>query len=298
MTPASPHSVLPTADELEDLAGDARSDRLEEVTAVARQMAADIASAQAELVEVVHAADQLGPAQGMTMQRWLSWQLGMSTGEVRKLVGLSRRLPDLPLLSAAFSQGRLSEDSTLVLAEVATPENESKLVSLAEVATANQLKTLAARFKAQPEPPSEGESPRPKPTPKREDEFTSHFDDEGRYRFRGDVSATFGATFESALSAGFETAAKAVNHQENHQDGPPVTKADALLAMCHMALGSTHTAEGLLPERFRTIVHMDAEHLMGTDDARAHMARGGHLDSEVTDAILCSNTRPIARSTP
>ncbi|SOC48995.1 HNH endonuclease [Blastococcus aggregatus] len=70
---------------------------------------------------------------------WLAWQCGMSPTTAREHVRVARALVDLPLLSAAFAEGRLSYSKIRAVTRVAEPETEQMLLELAVEATASQL---------------------------------------------------------------------------------------------------------------------------------------------------------------
>lgn len=70
---------------------------------------------------------------------WLAWQCGMSPTTAREHVRVARALVDLPLLSAAFAEGRLSYSKIRAVTRVAEPETEQMLLEQAVEATASQL---------------------------------------------------------------------------------------------------------------------------------------------------------------
>src|SRR3712207_12268 len=43
-------------------------------------------------------------------EQYVGWKCGLSPGRARRLVGLARRLPELPETRAALAEGALSED--------------------------------------------------------------------------------------------------------------------------------------------------------------------------------------------
>ncbi len=79
-------------------------------------------------------------AHGITScAHWLAWQCGMSPVTAREHVRVARALVDLPLLSAAFAEGRLSYSKIRAVTRVAEPETEQVLLESAVEATASQL---------------------------------------------------------------------------------------------------------------------------------------------------------------
>lgn len=116
---------------------------------LARQ-AADITAAEYRWLKLLKEFDDIGgwaAGGARTCAAWLSWACGMSLGAAREKVRVCRALPDLPLLSEAFSSGRVSYSKARAVTRVATPENEELLVRYAESATAAQLETVLRGYR-------------------------------------------------------------------------------------------------------------------------------------------------------
>src|SRR5881394_3840539 len=54
---------------------------------------------------------------------WLAWRCALAPRAAREHVRVARRLPELPLIHAAFARGELSYAKVRALARVATAEN-------------------------------------------------------------------------------------------------------------------------------------------------------------------------------
>jgi hypothetical protein len=64
----------------------------------------------------------------------------------REKIRVARSLPDLPLIDAAFSTGKISYSKVRAMTRVANPENEAFLLQIAEYGTANHLEYLVRKY--------------------------------------------------------------------------------------------------------------------------------------------------------
>src|SRR5215207_4889588 len=78
---------------------------------------------------------------------WLSWRCSISPVAAREHVRVAHRLEELPLIRAAFSDGRLSYSQVRALTRVEQVEREEELLSLARHATAAQLERLVRAYR-------------------------------------------------------------------------------------------------------------------------------------------------------
>jgi hypothetical protein len=76
--------------------------------------------------------------------QWLSWKCGLSPATAREQVRVARALDGLPVVTQAFSAGRLSYSKVRALTRVATLDSEAELVETALVSTAAQLERIVA----------------------------------------------------------------------------------------------------------------------------------------------------------
>lgn len=243
--------------------------RLAALTERARVLAASIARAQAELATVAGEIDRLDALDGMPTAAWLAWQCRLVPAEARRSVTLGRRLAGLPQLREAFAQGRCSEGTAHTLARVATPENESALLATAEHATGAQLQTLVRDLRrVTPAPPGASEAG---------EQAGWTVDEHGRFRLHAVLSAASGGIVETALRAAHESL-----RAEADEPGR-VSGADALLRVAEGYLAGHADADGVLPERFLTIVHVDAT------DGVARVAGVGPLDPAAAGEVRCDS---------
>lgn len=207
--------------------------------------------------------------------------------EARRTVGLGRRLAGLPALRKAFAAGRFSEGTAATLARVATPANEPALLTTAEHATGAQLQTLVRDLRrAAPDPP------RP---PEEVERAGWYADDAGRFRLHATLTAERGGAVDTALRAA----------QQELRAGDPeasrVSGADALLRMAEGYLAGHADADGVLPERFLTLVHVDAAtgvaSVAGVGPLEAAAAGEVRCESRVA-AVITREGRPVTATAP
>ena len=78
---------------------------------------------------------------------WVSWRCGVAPVAAREHVRVARRLETMPLVRAAFADGRLSYSKVRALTRVEEVRQEDDLLSLAEHATAAQLERLVRAYR-------------------------------------------------------------------------------------------------------------------------------------------------------
>src|SRR5918999_586283 len=78
---------------------------------------------------------------------WLAWRCALQPRAAREHVRVARRLPELPLLRAAFARGELSYAKVRALTRVAEPDSEQELLELARVMTAAQLERALRAYR-------------------------------------------------------------------------------------------------------------------------------------------------------
>ena len=118
-----------------DLSAHKTRERLEdEIT----WLAAHIAAATCDLLLIGRYDQQKGWVQhGLaSCAHWLQWRCGTNLGAAREKVRVARALPNLPQISAAFREGRLSYSKVRAISRIAKPENEPSLLNMALHGTA------------------------------------------------------------------------------------------------------------------------------------------------------------------
>ena len=83
---------------------------------------------------------------------WLAANCGMAIGAAREKVRVARCLAGLPEVDQAFAEGELSYSKVRAITRVATPENESFMVCMAEQNSASHLEKLVGKYQPVDEP--------------------------------------------------------------------------------------------------------------------------------------------------
>src|SRR5918992_5791352 len=129
---------------------------------------------------------------------WLSWRCSISPVAAREHVRVALRLEKLPLIRAAFAEGRLSYSKVRALTRVEQVVDEESLLSMARHATAAQLERLVRAYR--------GVVARAKAAEYGGPERWVRWDhaDDGSLLLRARLPAEEGAVMLEALQAGVE----------------------------------------------------------------------------------------------
>ena len=114
-------------------------------------LAGQLNATEYHLLKRLDAFDKCGGWQGdgiKSFSHWLNWKIGMGNVMAREKVRVAKALRDLPLIDAAFEQGGLSYTKVRAMTRIATPDNESFLLQIAEYGTAQQLECLVRKFRS------------------------------------------------------------------------------------------------------------------------------------------------------
>jgi Domain of unknown function (DUF222)/HNH endonuclease len=240
---------------------------------------------------------------------WVSWQCSIAPGAAREHVRVARRLAALPVLRAAFAEGRLSYSKLRALTRVENVEREDELLELAEHATAAQLERLVRGYRqvTAAERTALGEPP----------ERWVRWDhaDDGSLLLYGRLPAEEGELLITALeaareqlaaecrggAAGSDSAGPAsdddVSAETPHDVGRSVgeARADALLALADATLGR-HQARRSGGDRHQVVVHVEVETLVtgpatgAPKRAACELASGIPLATETARRLACDTS--------
>ena len=78
---------------------------------------------------------------------WLNWKCGIDMGAAREKVRTALALTTLPKTKTAFQKGELSFSKVRALTKIATQENESFLLNIAEYGTAHHMEKLVKSYR-------------------------------------------------------------------------------------------------------------------------------------------------------
>src|SRR3954451_1161467 len=104
-----------------------------------------VAAAQAELLAWIAEFDRREGWSGtglLSSAHSLSWRTGLSPSAAREQVRVARRLEDLPVVAAAFAEGRVSYSKVRAVTRVAEPDDGIDWVGLARNSSAAQLEKI------------------------------------------------------------------------------------------------------------------------------------------------------------
>ena len=164
------------------------------------EMAAHLDAGTFQLLEMIAHFDEEEGWVGVGIKscaHWLNWKCGVSMGSAREKVRVARALQNLPKISAAFREAKVSYSKVRAMTRVATDKNEEALLVVAEGGTASHVETQVRLYR------------QTKRIEALQDENLRHghralsfyVDDEGSWIFKGRFTAEQGALLKSALEA-------------------------------------------------------------------------------------------------
>ncbi|HEV7187166.1 MAG TPA: HNH endonuclease signature motif containing protein [Blastococcus sp.] len=226
----------------------------------------------------------------------------MSPGAAREHVRLARALTGLPLLSAAFVEGRLSYSKVRALTRIAEPDTEASLLDLAIEATASQTERLVRSWRRAEAVDHD--------TIALKRQFDHWWDDDGMLVVRMRMDAEEGAHFLASVDSLAERDARrerAAATREGRDGGAPTdeaverdeiararerTAARRCAAVAQLADAARHVGRRPGdPARRDVVVHVDAA--VVADDAaggQAYLEGGPALRPSQVRRMLCEAT--------
>ena len=242
-------------------------------------------SRMAEWLELVAEFDRRGAAQKAGFRgtaEWLAWECRLEARTAREHVRIARRLSDLPQISRAFADGRLSYSHARALARASEEEDEAELLRVALISSTVELerhiRQLRSSAAADLDVANAGRARR---------SVKWFWDEDGSLRFFGRLGAEEGALFVEAVETAVQTLA-ADGDDPCCAEGwarPPLgaQRADALVEA--LVGGGVHT---------ELVLHADLAalecHARG-DEARAGdtcaLRDGPAIPSEMARRLTC-----------
>jgi hypothetical protein len=217
---------------------------------------------------------------------WLSWRCGVALSAARERVRVARRLVELPLITAAFSQGELSYAKVRALTRVANNANEPELVEVARTATASQLERIVRTYrKAQIQEELVESNERHKARQAR-----WYWDDDGSFVLSARLSPEDGALVLAALEAGrpkgIPTPASAADVSAETPQAV-ARNAEALVGAAQLALSAVERDDrGDAP--CQVVLHVDAPVLAGDEsEGRSYLENGPSVPPETARRLSC-----------
>jgi Domain of unknown function (DUF222)/HNH endonuclease len=213
---------------------------------------------------------------------FISWRCAIAPRAARDHVRVARRLEELPLVRAAFAEGRLSYSKVRALVRVENVEREEDLLSLARHATAAQLENLVRAYRGivGRDRVAAGGGP--------ERYVTWSHDDDGSVLLRARLPAEEGEIFLAALEAA-ERASAPVESEGGSAEPPRLRserRTDALVLMADTALANGPSARG--GDRYQVVLHVDRGTLATDGEGdRCELADGAPLAPETARRLAC-----------
>jgi hypothetical protein len=219
----------------------------------------------AQLVELAAEALASESWQGTgvrSLAHWLTWQAGISQGHAREVVRLAEAKESHPQVMTEFAAGALSVDQ-VAMATKAPPYLDKWFAEVATAATVAQLRVMVRAARPAPQAVDE-------PT----ESLAGWFDDDGRYRLRGELDPDHGRIVDAALTEARDALF--------HAGQPNVSWADALVEIAQRSLEG---APEQRRERFRVNWFIDL-----TDPIPARFTDGLAVPTWLRDMLLCDGT--------
>jgi hypothetical protein len=287
---------------------------IEQIEAELCELSASIAAAQGRFLRLLgELLERDGNARWEVLPpRWVSWKLGLGSGEARRLVGLAERLRALPTLLEACEAGTIAPSLAGLISRVATPDTEADLVALAGEAAPAKVERICrtkARIDADKhaaqrqtaEGDADGEPPAAAPAPPQQRYLSFGPAEGGGWEIHGWLPSEEGARFELALGRA-RTWLRGAGK-------PPYPEAVAAVCRLYdtagwvdalLVVGETVLAGGVRErracDRHQVIVHTDLDTLAevlngGADPAAsvAYTANGAALDAAGLARIACTS---------
>ena len=213
-----------------------------------------------------------------SMVAWLVQQCGVAAATAREWVTAAGKLTQLPKISDALSQGKLSFDQVKPLVEVAKPETDATLAEQATHWSAKQVRELAIAARRQSDEQSAGAYAR---------RFL-RFDDRRR--------SLTGVLPEDQYTVVKSTLIDRASRRLRDKTRFDQRMADALVAVCKRdstgpdsADGREARAGGMRRHRPTVVVHADMSFLAGDDGGAggAELDVQGPLSREVARRLAC-----------
>jgi hypothetical protein len=232
-------------------------------------LAARIHAATAELVKLAAELDDDGAwaESGMrSCAHWLSINIGVDLYTGGEMVRAGHALETLPLLGAAFEDGRLSFDKIRAVTKVATPADDEVWTSMALHASGAQLARICRGVRQAldvDDPHRAGDALLKRGV-------RTWWRDDGMFELMAVLPPEDGAIVAAAI----EAAAHVIATQEKQIPSPdrpelagehrtqPMLRADALIRVCESWVGADATTPVVAPTT-QVVVHVDADALDG-----------------------------------
>jgi hypothetical protein len=257
-------------------------------------LAARIHAATAELVTLTAELDDDGAwaESGMrSCAHWLSINIGVDLYTGGEMVRSGHALGSLPLLRAAFEDGRLSFDKIRAVTRVATPDDDEVWTSMALHASGAQLARICRGVRQA----LDVDDPRRAGDALLNRGVRTWWRDDGMFQLMAVLPPEDGAIVQAAI----EAAAHLIATQEKQIPSPdrhelagehrthPMFRADALIRLCETWVAAAATTPVVAPTT-QVVVHVDADAFEGElTGGRSRIENGPWLSPSSVRWLSC-----------
>ena len=294
------HSVTtsPSFREAHLASAELRRQHIEQLEDRITELSAHIHAATFRLLELIREYDECkgwaGPGL-VSCAHWLNWKIGIDMGAAREKVRVAHALKNLPHVSAAFREGRISYSKVRAMTRVATPKNEEYLLTIATHGTAAHVERLVRNYRTV----KRIEALEQENTRHAQRELSWYVDDDGYWVVKGRFTLEQGSLIQKALEGAMEesfreqrdvsaeTSDEALADEIKPRPEPiMLRRADALVRMAQ-GYGS-HQPSACGAERFLVHVHTDMETLKADGaGAEAELEGIGNVPAETARRLAC-----------
>ncbi len=254
---------------------------LDELEAELATLASHLYAGTCRWLELVGELDRRGGFAGSgqaSCAEWLAWRCALTPRAAREHVRVARRLPELPLVHAAFARGELSYAKVRALTRVATADNEQELLELARALTAAQLERAVRGFRRVTTAEARE---------LQESAYLSVFwEADGSLSIRGRLAPEDGALLLRALDAARDTLWKEGSGSAEPRPARQARNAEALVAVAEAALARPADSR---PggERYQIVIHTDESVFSHDGEGGCELEDGAALAAETARRLAC-----------
>ena len=189
---------------------------------------------------------------------WLAWRGGITLSAAREKVRTAQALRDLPQISIAFAEGRLSYSKVRALTRAADAHNEEQLIRYAVNATATQVEERCRQIR-NVHPGSVEDARR---AWERRSLSAWRNAARGTMTLSVEVPLEAGELIAQALDLAIE-AGEAATGPEFAESSWQTQQADALVALAKAYLAGGNAERVAAADQYQVVVHVDAAALRG-----------------------------------
>ena len=222
---------------------------------------------------------------------WLAWRCGLSISAAREKVRTAQALRDLPAISKAFAEGRLSYSKVRALTRVAAAHDEDLLLAYALDATAAQVEERCRQLRLS-QPDSSALATR---AWERRSASVSRSPHSGTLTLHAELPLEVGELLVQALERAVE-AGRVEQGPEFETTSWLQQQADALVELARAYLGGGQDGATSSAEHYQVVVHVDEAALRGGPgraDLPIETLRRLGCDGSVVRVVDTDNGTPL-----